>query len=276
MKTAASSGSSSPSSISILADSASTMAWRWSYPAAIRATSAGAAARSASPTSSRTRTGFWVRNRKPRMAFSSSASSARSRIGEPASSPAWIRRTTASSRSAASRSAGLPCRRARLEPLDPAFGHRQVGEHELQVEALDVARRIDAAVGMRVGRILERADHVEQRVRVAQPGEVIGRQLLGPDMPLRRRRRRRQVDVGDVGVDDLLRLEDAGQRVEPGVGDLDHADVEGDPAVSAGLGVAAGQGVEDGRLARSGKPDDGDLHPPIVAGISTRRSGRPR
>jgi len=108
------------------------------------------------------------------------------------------------------------------------------------------------------------------------PGEVVGGQLLGPDPALARGRRCRQVHVRDVGLDDLLGLEDGGQRIEPLVGDLDDADIEGDPAVAAGLGVASGQGVEDSGLARSGKPDDGDLHQRIVAGISTRRSGRPR
>ena len=82
------------------------------------------------------------------------------------------------------------------------------------------------AVRVRQRRILERPDDVEQRVGLAQPGEVLGRQLLGPDVALGRRRRRRQVDVGDVGVDDLLRLEDLGEPVEPGVGHLDDADVE--------------------------------------------------
>ena len=128
---------------------------------------------------------------------------------------------------------------------------------------------IDAAFGMRVRRILERPDDVEERVRVAESGEVVGRQLLGPDVALRRGRRRRQVDVGDVGLDDLLGLEDLGQPVEAVVGDLDDADVEGDPAVAAGLGVAAGERVEDGRLARAGKPDDGDLHAAQAYGRST-------
>ena len=171
---------------------------------------------------------------------------------------------------------------ARLEPLEAALGHGQVGEHELEVEPLDVAGGVDAAVRVRVGRVLERADDVEQGVRIAQPGEVVGGQLLGPDVALGRRRRGRQVDVRDVGLDDLLGLEDAGQRVEPRVGHLDHADVEGDPAVAAGLGVAAGQRVEDGGLARSGKPDDGDLHRAIVAagqypalGSTTLSSGSP-
>ena len=123
-----------------------------------------------------------------------------------------MRRTTTSSRSFASRSAGVPWRPLPLQPLEPALGHREVGEDELEVEPLEVARRVDAAVGMRVGRVLERADDVEQRVGVAQPREVVGRQLLGADVALGRRRRRGQVDVGDVGLDDLLRLEDLGQR----------------------------------------------------------------
>ena len=171
---------------------------------------------------------------------------------------------------------GIAVTGARLEPLDAALGHREVREQELEVELLDVARRVDAPTRMRVGRVLERPDDVQQRVGVAQPGEVVGGQLLGADVALGRGRRRGQVHVGDVGVDDLLRLEDAGQGVETFVRDLHDADIEGDAAVAAGLGVAAGQGVEDGGLARSGKPDDGDLHPPIVAGISSPRSGRPR
>src|SRR5258705_388574 len=44
---------------------------------------------------------------------------------------------------------------ARLEPFDPALGHRQVGEQEFQVELLEIAGGVDAAGGMRVGRVLE-------------------------------------------------------------------------------------------------------------------------
>ncbi len=72
----------------------------------------------------------------------------------------------------------------RPEPLEPAFGHRQVGQDELQVEPLEVAPGVDRAVGMGHRGILERPHDVEQRVRVAQPGQVLGRQLLGPDVAL--------------------------------------------------------------------------------------------
>jgi hypothetical protein len=66
-------------------------------------------------------------------------------------------------------------------------------------------------------------------------------------------------------VDDLLRLEDLGQAVEPLVGHLDRADVELQATVAAGVGMAPGQGVEDGRLAGGGEADDGDLHAPDSA-----------
>ena len=101
--------------------------------------------------------------------------------------------------------------RARLEPLEPSLGHGEIGEEELEVEPLEVARRVDGALRVRVGRVLERPDDVEQGVRIAEPGEVLGGQLLGADVALGRRRRRRQVHVRDVGLDDLLRLEDRGE-----------------------------------------------------------------
>ncbi len=231
---------------------------------------------SPSPTLSRTRTGFWLRNRKPRRTFSSSASSSTSRIGEPvdqAGVEPGQDDLLALVRLALGRRAVAA---GRLEPLEPALGHRQVGQDELEVEPLDVPPRVDRAIGMRRRGILECAHDMEQGVRVAQPGEVLGGQLLGPDVALGRGGRRRQVGVGDVGLDDLLRLEDRGEALEPRVGDLDDADVELHPAESAGLGVAPGQRVEDGGLTRSGKPDDRDLHAarlsPIAAiGVRVRR-----
>ena len=146
------------------------------------------------------------------------------------------------------------------EPIETPLGHRQVGQDEFQVEPLQVAGRVDAAVGVRVGGVVERPDDMQQRIGIAQPGKVVRWQLLGADMPLGRWRRRRHVHVGDIRLDDPLRLEDRGERSQARIGHLDHAHVEGDPAVAAGLSVAPSQGIEDGRLARTGKPDDGSLH----------------
>ena len=61
--------------------------------------------------------------------------------------------------------------------LDALLDHGQVGERELQLEALDVAPRVDAAVGMRHRRVVERPHHVEQRVGVPQAGQLVGRDV---------------------------------------------------------------------------------------------------
>ena len=163
------------------------------------------------------------------------------------------------------------------QAFEAAIGHREIGQHELEIEPLEVAPGIDAPFGMRVRRVLERADHVQQGIGVPQPREVFGRQLLGADVALGRRRWRGQVHVGHVGMDDLLRLEDLGQPVESLVGDLDDAHVHGDPAVAAGLGMTSRQRVEDRGLARPGKADDGDLHGQYpAAGSTTLSSVSPR
>ena len=161
-----------------------------------------------------------------------------------------------------------PVAPAALQSFEPALGHREVGEDELEIEPLQVAGRVDAAVRMRVRRILEGADDVQERVRVPEPCQVVGRELVRPDVSLGRGRQRRQVDVRDVGLDDLLGLEDLGEALQARVRHLHDADMQRHAAEPAGLGVTAGQRVEDGRLARSGKPDDGRLHR-----VSSRQSG---
>ena len=119
------------------------------------------------------------------MAFSSSASKDSSRIGRPA--------VSASMKALEDRQlaiVGLAFRlRAvsalRSKPLDPSLRDGQVGKHELEVEALDIAPRIDRTLRVRYRRILERSHDVEQRLRIAESGEVLGRQLLGADPSLR-------------------------------------------------------------------------------------------
>ena len=113
------------------------------------ATRSPAPARSPSPTFSSTSTGFWVRNRNPRIAFSSSGSSSTSRIGVPG-----LERLVEPPQDdflALVRLRARPGSRAGRcpEPLEAALGHRQVGQDELEVEALEVAGGVDAAVGMR-------------------------------------------------------------------------------------------------------------------------------
>ena len=126
----------------------------------------------------------------------------------------------------------MPARGAQL--LDPLLDHGEVGERELELELLDVAPRVHAQERVRHGVVLEGAHDVEQRIGVAQPG-----QLVGGDVPVgghaSRDRGRRQVDVGDVGGDLAAWLEERRQAREALVRDLHDARVDGQPAEAAGL-----------------------------------------
>ena len=148
------------------------------------------------------------------------------------------------------------------EPLEAALDHREVGQDELEVELLEVAGRVDGARRVRLRRRSPRsaqttwssASESRSRARCSAGSSSV------PTRPSVDARRRRQVHVGHVGLDDLLGLEDLGQPVEPLVGDLDHAElswIPPNPPVSAWPRVSVLKTVV---LPRPGKADDGDLH----------------
>ena len=112
---------------------------------------------------------------------------------------------------------------------------------------------------MRDRRVFERANDVEQLVGRPQPRELISRDL-GRLAAIGRCRRSGQVDVSHVGRDLAFGLEQLGEAGEPLVRNLDHADIDGQAAEAASLGLATGQRVEDSRLAGSGEPNDRYLH----------------
>ena len=176
-----------------------------------------------------------------------------------------------SSRSFASRSAGVPWRPVRREPLEAPLHDRQVGQDELEIEVLEVAPRVHVAVRMRHAT----GPRTRGRRGGAHPSRATGPrcsagQLLGPDPALGRGGRRGQVDVRDVGLDDLLRLEDLGEAVEPRVGHLDHPDVElqaAEPPVSAWPRVRVLKTVV---LPLAGQADDRAI---AARTVSSRRPG---
>ena len=88
---------------------------------------------------------------------------------------------------------------AALELLEPTLGHGQVGEHELEVELLEVAAGSTLPAGCGWAGSSKARTTWSSASAVAQAGEVVGRQLLGADAALGRGRRRGQVDVGHVG-----------------------------------------------------------------------------
>ena len=146
------------------------------------------------------------------------------------------------------------------QPVETPLDDREVGQNELHVEVFQVPPRIDRAGRVRQGRIVEGTNDMEQGVRVTQAGEVFRGQFLGADPTCRGRRRCRQVNVRDVRLHQLLWLEDRRQPVQAIIRDFDHPDVQLEAAESPSLGVAAGECVEHGGLARPGEPDDRNLH----------------
>ena len=137
-----------------------------------------------------------------------------------------------------------------LDALQPLLDVVAVGDEQLQLQVLEVARRIG------VGR--EAVDDDEQRVHLAQ-------------VPEQRRAGAGHVLHADRRGRDLLRRDDLRQRVEPLVRDLGHADVRLAVLAAAGLG----QRREERRLPRAGQAHDSHLErharslPP--SGVSSRR-----
>ena len=148
---------------------------------------------------------------------------------------------------------------ALADPVQAALGLLVVGEDQLGLDRLDVGERVDAAVGVRHAGVGVAADDVADRVGLADRGE----ELVAEPLPLGG-----ALDqAGDVVEGDRRRfelggLERRGDLLEPLVGHLGdrHVGLDRREGVVAGLGAAAGQRVEEGRLARVGQPDDPDLH----------------
>ena len=228
---------------------------------------------SPSPMLSSTSTGFSVRKRKPRMR------SARPRRQlEVADRLAGAEGGHDALQDGQLAVVGLALRRRavvarRPQLLEALLDHPQVGQGELQVQALDVAPRVD--------RCRRDAARWDRRRRVPRGAARRRRAGAPAGRPGCRRRPRdpRPPMAGPAGRRTSRRpapravgLKRAVRRVSRSSGTLTTPTLTVTPAEAARLGVAAGERVEDGGLARAGQADDGDLH----RAVSTRRPGRPR
>src|SRR5205085_6358972 len=104
-------------------------------------------------------------------------------------------------------------------------------------------------------RIVEAADDVEDRVRLANVGE----ELIPEPLPLRgAAHEARDVDDLQIGEYRLLRLREIGELDEPPVDDRHDPDVRLDRAerIVGALRAGGGECVEDGRLADIRETDD--------------------
>ena len=146
------------------------------------------------------------------------------------------------------------------DALRPALDRREVGEHELELDRVGVVERVDAAGRMGDGVVVEAAQHVDDRIGVSDRAEELVAQPFAV--------RRAAHEAGDVDHlerrrDDLARARarDRVEGVEPRVahiGDAVHG-LGGREHVRGDGRAAAGEGVEERRLAAVRQSDEGDL-----------------
>ena len=108
----------------------------------------------------------------------------------------------------------------RLPPaIELALCAREIGEHELELERVEVVERVGAAGNLGV---LEGTQHEHDGIDLADAGqEPVAQPLTGG----RARDEPGDVDQLDIGVHDLARLAHPGEGVEPVVGHVRHPDV---------------------------------------------------
>ena len=132
----------------------------------------------------------------------------------------------------------------------------EVGEHQLGFDRLGVGDRIDPALDVGDVAALEAAQHVDDRVDLADVGEEL---VAEPFALARAAHQPGDVDEFDLGLDLLRRLGDRRDLVEPRVGHGDAADVGLDRAeriVRRLRRGGLGQSIEKRRFADVRQADD--------------------
>ena len=141
--------------------------------------------------------------------------------------------------------------------IEAPLHRREVGEHELELEGLEVAAGIGVA---RHRRIVEGAEHVEDGVAVTQRAEEPVPEALAGARALDQRG---DVDDLEAGVHELLGVRHLAEPVDPLVGHVGDPDrgLGGGERVRGDDRVGAGERVEQTRLAAVRKADEAEtLH----------------
>jgi hypothetical protein len=146
-----------------------------------------------------------------------------------------------------------------FETLQALFNGSEVGENQLQFDALDIPPGVDGAAFRRQRVILERPHHVRQSVHIPQ-----GAQLRAG--PRQLNDAAGHVHVLDTGVDLLLGMEHLRQPVQPRVRKVNDSDVRLRPARAQARAVRVRQGAKQRRF-----PGLCETHDPDVQQFASRR-----
>ena len=155
---------------------------------------------------------------------------------------------------------GLAC-----QPGQPLLHRLQVGQDQLGVHRLDVARRIDPGVDVDDVVVVEGAHHLADGVGLADGGQ----ELVAQPLPLRRAAH----EAGDVDEGHRRRhhrraVVEIGQLRQPRVGHGHdaHVGLDGGEGVVGRQHLVVGERVEERGLAHVGQPDDADGQAHAAAG----------
>ena len=148
--------------------------------------------------------------------------------------------------------------RSLLGAMQPLFGGLQICQREFGLDHLDIRNRVDLACHVDDVVILEAAHHVDDRVGFANVREKLVAQALALTGT---RHQPGDVDELDRGMLHALRVDDLGELLKTGIGNLDHAHIGLDRAERIVFGGDArlGEGVKQRRLADVGQADDATL-----------------
>ena len=140
--------------------------------------------------------------------------------------------------------------------IDALLAGFEIGEHQLGLDDLDVGERIDLAFDMGDVVIDEAAHDVRDGIGFADGGEELVAEAFALGGALHQTR---DIDEGQARRDDLLRLADLGELVQPFVRHRDLADIRLDGAeriVRRLGGRGFGERIEQRRFADIRQPDD--------------------
>ncbi len=147
-----------------------------------------------------------------------------------------------------------------LQPLQAALDLFEIGEHQLEIERLRISQGIDAARGVRHGGIVEDAQHVRERVHLAQRRQHrgIARRFSfcgAHDAP--------DVDVLDGGIGHLFRLIERGQLIDARLRHARHAHMRG-AARRLFVQMSPRENAEESCFAGLRQTHDSRLHEPQI------------
>ena len=146
-----------------------------------------------------------------------------------------------------------------LALVDAALHHLDVRHHQLQVDDVDVAQRIGAALHVGDIAVLEAANHMDDGIGGADVAQELVAQTLALACALDQTGDVNELDDGGGG---LLGGIEIAQPLQPLIGHGDHAHigVDGAEGIVVGGNTGIGDGIEQSGLANIGQSDDTKFH----------------